>query len=47
MTLTVHEPEAGIVPPESASEFEPAAPVADPPQVVTRFGVPEFTRTPG
>jgi hypothetical protein len=46
-TVTVHEPLAGMVPPESATLFPAAAAVTDPPQVVAPDGVAVFTRPAG
>src|SRR2546423_1185757 len=47
LTVTLHVPFAGIVPPESASEPPFAAAVTVPPHVLLADGLPEFCRFEG
>ena len=47
LTVTVHEPKPGTVPPESARLAPPFAAVTAPPQVVAPLAAPVFARPAG
>src|SRR5690242_2761863 len=47
LTVTVHEPFAGIVPPESATEVPAATAVTVPPQLLTPAGEASFEMPAG
>jgi len=47
LTVTVHAPEAGIVPLDSATELPPSAAVSVPPQSVAAEAGVELTRLAG